>query len=169
MQYKSIYDATHAWVSEMISVPLSVVVKLQSCNPYDLLEVTPPSRGDRIHLFGSLVGDGEVMRYIGRSDKYALLLDDYRVTTADEEDFEVIRENEFPMWNTMWAFSDPCDERWLETHLHTLADCGFRVYESEDYGWLFGIDGCGYDFYAEHWIPLYKARGLQWHEEELYG
>ena len=24
----------------------------------------------------------------------------------------------------------------------------------------------GYDFYENHWIPLYKARGLQWHETE---
>ena len=32
-------------------------------------------------------------------------------------------------------------------------------------GYFFGIDGAGYSFYEEHWIPLYKARGLQWHKE----
>lgn len=29
-----------------------------------------------------------------------------------------------------------------------------------------GIDGAGYDFYEAHWIPLYEARGLHWHEGE---
>lgn len=47
-----------------------------------------------------------------------------------------------------------------------MADCGFRIYEQEDYGYIFGIDGAGYDFYDEHWCPLYKARGLRWHDEE---
>ena len=45
-----------------------------------------------------------------------------------------------------------------------MADCGFRIYQSEDYGYVFGIDGAGYNFYEAHWIPLYKARGFQWHE-----
>ena len=47
-----------------------------------------------------------------------------------------------------------------------MADCGFRIYEQEDYGYIFGIDGAGYDFYEAHWIPLYKARGLKWHLTE---
>ena len=34
------------------------------------------------------------------------------------------------------------------------------------FGYFFGIDGAGYSFYEEHWIPLYKARGLQWHKTE---
>lgn len=47
-----------------------------------------------------------------------------------------------------------------------MADCGFRIYESDDFGgYIFGIDGAGYDFYDAHWIPLYKARGLRWHKE----
>ena len=47
-----------------------------------------------------------------------------------------------------------------------MIECGFVVCESIDYGYFFGIDGGGYDFYNAHWLPLYKARGLQWHEEE---
>ena len=39
------------------------------------------------------------------------------------------------------------------------------MYESGEFGYFFGIDGAGYDFYECHWIPLYKARGLQWHDE----
>ena len=70
------------------------------------------------------------------------------------------------MWGTMWSFTDSSDNSWLEDkkNLQTMADCGFRIYEQEDYGYIFGIDGAGYDFYEAHWIPLYKARGLEWHK-----
>jgi hypothetical protein len=70
-----------------------------------------------------------------------------------------------PMWGTMWSFRNELDNDWLkdEKNLKAMADCGFRIYEQEDYGYIFGIDGMGYDFYESHWIPLYKARGLRWH------
>ncbi len=73
-----------------------------------------------------------------------------------------------PMWGTMWSFGDSEDDYWLEEEdgLELMAECGFRIYEQEDFGYLFGIDGAGYSFMDEHWIPLYKARGLQWHREE---
>ena len=73
-----------------------------------------------------------------------------------------------PMWSTMWSFGDSADDYWLEEEdgLELMAKCGFRIYEQEDFGYLFGIDGAGYSFMEAHWIPLYKARGLHWHEEE---
>ena len=73
-----------------------------------------------------------------------------------------------PMWGTMWSFGDSADDYWLEKRggLELMAECGFRIYEQEDFGYLFGIDGAGYSFMDEHWIPLYKARGLHWHREE---
>ncbi|MDR1630470.1 MAG: hypothetical protein LBS36_09705 [Oscillospiraceae bacterium] len=75
------------------------------------------------------------------------------------------RDTLLPMWGSMWTFSDSADCWWLEDekHLQAMADCGFRIYEQEDFGYFFGIDGMGYDFYDAHWIPLYKARGLKWH------
>ena len=47
-----------------------------------------------------------------------------------------------------------------------MSNCGFRIYESEEFGYFFGIDGAGYDFYESHWEPLYKARGLHWHDPQ---
>ena len=75
---------------------------------------------------------------------------------------------EMPMWNWMWSFGDNIDDWWLENKngIEIMQECGFRVFEHEDYGYYFGIDGAGYDFYEAHWIPLYRARGLQWHDEE---
>lgn len=70
------------------------------------------------------------------------------------------------MWGTMWSFGDSCDDHWLEDMggVRIMSECGFRVYLSDDYGYFFGIDGAGYSFYTEHWVPLYRARGLQWHD-----
>ncbi len=75
-----------------------------------------------------------------------------------------------PVWGWMWTFGDGIDEEWatgeyLGPHIQEMADCGFRLYQSEDFRLIFGIDGAGYDFYEAHWIPLYRARGLKWHKE----
>ena len=90
------------------------------------------------------------------------------LTTEKKSDFEINHDDYLPMWGTMWSFGDSCDDWWLEEDngIELMSQCGFRIYESEEFGYFFGIDGAGYDFYAEHWIPLYKARGLQWHEME---
>ena len=74
--------------------------------------------------------------------------------------------NYLPMWGTLWSFGDASDERWADESLDEIAACGFLVYETDDDEIFIGIDGAGYDFYEAHWIPLYKARGLEWHEEE---
>lgn len=73
-----------------------------------------------------------------------------------------------PMNWMMWSFNDPVDTLWLEKcdGLRKMAECGFRVYKNDEFGYFFGIDGCGYSFYEAHWIPLYKARGLRWHDED---
>lgn len=84
------------------------------------------------------------------------------VTEGDEQD-----EAYFPSWGTMFQFSDSADDYWLEEldGIKILSECGFRVFYSERWGYFFGLDGGGYNFYEAHWIPLYKARGLKWHKE----
>lgn len=89
----------------------------------------------------------------------------HEVTVVDEED---CFDGYLPMWGTMWQFDDWADNGWFEFEdgIQAMSKCGFRVYEHEDYGYFFGIEGAGYNFYEAHWIPLYQARGLHWHEEE---
>lgn len=89
------------------------------------------------------------------------------VTVLDDDDEDDYREF-LPMWGTLWAFSDPTDIWWLEEKggIETMSKLGFRIYHHEEWGYFFGIDGAGYDFYEAHWIPLYKARGLHWHKED---
>ena len=71
-----------------------------------------------------------------------------------------------PGWGTMFHPEWSLDEEWIREHVREVEDCGFLIYDSDETGILLGVDGCGYDFVCEHWTPLYKIRGLQWHEEK---
>ena len=172
MKYDTIKDAAYAWVNEFSSLPLDVVTKLfEASGCCDFYEVTPPSKFDRVYVYdASESGEryGEILRYDEEDDVYEIELDDKTVVRIERDEFDVERDSHFPMWGTMWTFKDSVDDWWLEqdNNLQAMADCGFRIYESEDLGYVFGIDGAGYDFYESHWIPLYKVRGLHWHKEE---
>lgn len=83
----------------------------------------------------------------------------------EEEGSDYPTEGHFPMWGTMFTFKNSLDDQWLQDsdNIQVMRDCGFHVYESEHFDYIFGIDGAGYDFYEAHWTPLYLKRGLQWH------
>ena len=73
---------------------------------------------------------------------------------------------DLPMWGTMWTFEESMDDDWVKENLETIRECGLWVYESDELGIIIGINGAGYDFYENHWMPLYNARGLKWHSEQ---
>ena len=171
MKFDTIKEACQLWVErDMNQVPTSVVEKLMRVSDYsDITEITPPAEYDHISIFsGDYAGeDGEIVRCVG-DDEYIVELDSSKYpdpVTVFEDEFEVPRDDGLPMWGTMGEFKDGCDEQWLENNLQAVANCGFRIYESEDYGYLIGINGAGYDFYEAHFCPLYKTRGLHWHKE----
>lgn len=171
MRYETISDAAHAWVTEFNSIPRGIIDKLSAVDPDGFYEVTPPSLGDRCRVYNDDYRDepGEItdVTWDSNGAVYTVSLDNGATTTGDWADIEVDRDDWFPMYGTMWAFGSMFDTSWLEDqkNLQAMANCGFRIYEQEDYDYIFGIDGCGYDFYEAHWIPLYKARGLHWHEK----
>lgn len=167
MKYETINDAVHAWVAEFNAIPMAIIDKLLEQNSEELHEITPPSVGDRVFVFDSPADEdtGEIIEH--NENVFTIKLDDGTTCDLEAGDFEVQHDEFLPMWGTMWAFGDSIDNWWLEDGgLQIMADCGFRIYEQEDYDYIFGIDGAGYSFYEEHWIPLYKARGLKWHKEE---
>lgn len=176
MKYETISDAAHRWVGEFNAIPQSIIAKLIKLDPDEVTEITPPGSGDQVCLFttehnfeyGYIIGVHESDDNDTDRTLYDIRLDEgEEVVTLDSDDFEVQRDDYLPMWGTMWSFGDSADDYWLEKFggLQIMANCGFRIYEQEDVGYLFGIDGAGYDFYEAHWIPLYKARGLHWHSE----
>lgn len=168
MKYDTIKEAAQAWVREFNAIPSSILEKLLKINPDELQEITPPAVGDRVYVYNPPAGEneGEIIRR--EDDLYTIELDDGTTCVLESGEFDVQHDDFLPMWGTLWAFGDSVDNWWLEEldGLQAMADCGFRIYEQEDYEYVFGIDGAGYDFYDERWIPLYKARGLKWHKEE---
>ncbi len=171
MKTMKLREAVELWVNrDMIAIPMTVVEKLQRFSDYsDIEEVTPVTKYSKVWS-NEYQEIGEVSEIIlNDNDELIATVDFENGETHDVpiEDLSPEDETGLPMWSTMWAFSDRCDLEWLddEENQRIMAECGFRIYESEDFGYIFGIDGAGYSFYEKHWIPLYKARGLRWHEE----
>lgn len=156
-------DAAQEWVREFDAIQQGMIKKLMDAEPEDWHEVTMPAVGDRAYVYEE-TAEGEIVR-LGKN-KFRIKMDGGKELWAAAEDFEVVRDSWLPMWGTMWSFHDLCDCHKLEEDdgIALLSKCGFRVYKSDEFGYFFGIDGCGYDFYEAHWIPLYKAWGLKWHD-----
>lgn len=119
-------------------------------------------------MYADSYGLGEVAEVISTEDDVVLVVD-LDVPRSEQveipaDEVEIERFELLPTWGTMWSFGDSADDWWLEDGdgIEIMSKCGFRIYESDEFGYFFGIDGAGYDFYDAHWIPLYKARGLQW-------
>lgn len=75
----------------------------------------------------------------------------------------------FPIYGTFFNPKELEIGNWIENNLEKVAKCGFRIYKYEETGSIYlGIDGCGYDFYKEHWEPLYDAIGIKCHDFKKY-
>lgn len=61
-----------------------------------------------------------------------------------------------PAWGTVWTLANGHDDR--EELREALDASGFDLFEVQHpdhpIGFFFGIDGGGYSFYGQHWIPL---------------
>lgn len=159
-------DAAHEWVREFNAIQQGMLYPFMKDG--SLSEVTVPATGDRVCVLHGSTEEpyGSITKYDVERNLYTIELDDGKEVKLNPEDFEVERDDYFPMWSVMWSFGDNCDDYWLEEEdgIRIMSECGFRIYEHEEFGYFFGIDGCGYDFYEAHWLPLYNARGLQWHD-----
>lgn len=71
-----------------------------------------------------------------------------------------------PMWSTWFIPSDSFHERFIMENPETVMDCGFTiiVHDGEFFG--LGVDGAGYSFRDTHFMRLYDAQDLKWHDEE---
>ncbi len=176
----TIKEAVFKWVGELNSIPTDMIKALVNANQEEWEEVTVPNVGNQVYIYNIPMKDiygfhckmsgqsgvGEILE-LDDSD-YIVKIDDGATIKIDLEDFDVKREDILPMWSTMWSFKDISDCRWLEERdgIKAMSECGFRIYKHKDWGYFFGIDGGGYDFYDEHWIPAYNELGLKWHTEE---
>lgn len=165
MKYTTINEAAHEWVNGFNAISTSIINKLMQIDREDWHEVTTKSVGDRVYCY-EYCEYGEIESYDEEAEEYIIVLDNDETVRVSENQVE-LGDDMLPMWSTMWSFGDNADDYWLEElgGIQLMSECGFRIYESAEFGYFFGIDGAGYNFYEEHWIPLYKARGLHWHNE----
>lgn len=174
-EYNTISEATCLWIREFNAIQTEIIEKLMQMDPDDWSEVTVPTQGDEVYVCalpseaGTLERHGKIRAYNKESGLYLVELSDGISITTDDESFEVVRYGELPMWGTMWSFGDAVDDWWLEEDdgIRAMSDCGFRIFHHEEFGYFWGIDGAGYNFHEEHFEPLYKARGLKWHDAKI--
>jgi hypothetical protein len=165
-------DAVRQWVGEFNAIPQALIEKAYNFDEIYEMELTPIPKKyecdtcseefdkDFFENEAGETSDGDklcpsCLEGNEESDAYIV----------EEEDYDSV-EYGLPMWGTMWTFSSSLDSDWALNHLDIMADLGFKVYESDELGVFFGINGAGYDFYEAHWNELYKARGLRWHRED---
>ncbi len=168
----TVREAAEEWVGEFNAIPQGMIAKLMRNNPDEWTEATSPSVGDRVYVYDipedldKLEHGGKIRSYDEESELYCIELYDSNLVSVEEDEFEVEYDGGLPMWGTMWSFGDSCDNYWLEEDdgIRIMSECGFRIYVHDEFGYFFGIDGAGYDFYEDHWVPLYRARGLKWHD-----
>ena len=80
----------------------------------------------------------------------------------ETDEFGLVEE---PMWSTYFMPNNSWDANWLKENKEAVAREGFTIICMDEELFALGIDGAGYDFYEEHWIPLYRLRGFQWHDD----
>ena len=166
MKFKTIGEATRHWVNGFNAIDQNIIERLARYNIDDIHEVTKIREGSQVYYCGEVM----TVESIDFENNTAILShysDDNIEADLDYIDLEF--DSFLPMWGTMWSFGEFIDEEWLtdDDGLQLMSDCGFRIfYDEESNTHYFGVDGAGYDFYEAHWIPLYKARGLMWHEEK---
>lgn len=95
--------------------------------------------------------------------------DDHWEFKGESYDDEFVEDDglswvDVPMWNTWFEISDAFYQDWIERHLTEVAAIGFTLIYHDGELWGLGVDGAGYSFYDEHWIPLYDLAGIRWHE-----
>lgn len=173
----TIQDATRKWVSEFSRFPWDMIRKLIEVDRESWVEVTMPSIGDYVYInvlpkkdidgneYDSSKNEGKIVE-VKEDNVYLVKLYNGVKIQVNKDFIEVKRDDFLPMRGWLWQFEDSCDNYWLEEKegIRSMSECGFRIYRQDAWGYFFGIDGAGYDFYEAHWIPAYKKRGLCWHD-----
>lgn len=73
-RFKTIKEATEAWIHEMNAIPQGMISQLFQDHPDDWTEVTKPSKYDRVYVFDN--GDyGEITDIDEETEEYIISLD----------------------------------------------------------------------------------------------
>jgi len=167
----NIKEATNRWVNEFNFVSETLIQNAVGEDFGDWIDLTR----DIITVGDTVYYDGENWEVLEIDDDMLFLEslnDPESMGNIEVKKWEVEPEEDyysglFPMWGTLFNPKSGFDEEWIQNNLEKVKECGLRAFEYYPTGDIFlGVDGAGYSFMDNHWIPLYKARGLQWHDFE---
>ena len=138
-------DACKRWINnDFDNIPNQLITRAYRDNPEDL----------------QLLAGGRLVCANCGADK-----EDHDDEQCDDPEYSNEPPYDWPaMWGTLFHPATSFDEDWIRENLDAVAECGILVYDADETGILLAIDGAGYDFYEAHWLPLYRARGLNWHK-----
>lgn len=168
---KTIKEAAAEWIDNFSYVPGTVIDKLSAFDANiaaydsDSFRLLASPRIECLDCCAHYEGDlslDELRGAAGTSDGIPC---EYCESNKGDDWIVGRPEYAFPCgWGTLFAPKDSADLHWFSEHADEVAKLGFFVFESEDWDILLGIDAGGFDFYDAFWIPLYKLRGLRWHD-----
>lgn len=160
--YKTTREAVIAWVDTLNQIPTEMLQIVIDSDPNDWEEETLPTTGSIVWYKNK---EYEVID--ADTDSCTIKLDSRENLVLSNREVKLAVDSLLPRSNAMWSFDDPVDtESALGEGAFSMSQLGFRVYRSEKFGYFFGIDGGGYDYYAKHWTPLYKMLGMRWSDED---
>ena len=158
------------WVDSMNQYPGDMILELIRVGHDNWCELTTPCLGDKVFLrdvpindplYGEAVyGTVKEIQNDFESYLYSVELKNGSVKTLSLNDIRFMFPELLPSWSCVWSFKDPKDIQWIEEFdgLEALSENGFRVFFHEKWGYFFGIGNSGYDFYKEHWNPVFDRR-----------
>ena len=95
-------------------------------------------------------------------------VEDMDQNQIDDARSEIENQQREVMWGTIFEAKDNTIKDWiLDDYEKIITEAGFTIIdlsrENEgeyETGVFLGVNGAGYDFYDQHWIPLYKIFGV---------
>lgn len=167
MTEETVREYAEKWVNGLNSIPTCMIRRLMELEPTTWREVTKPVKGTPVAVFDPEVEDthlyGNVVEsYLPDLDTYKVELENHAVIYAKARNVTIDYWNTLPLSDIMWSFRYPNEpeREWLSADegLYAVSECGFRIFKSEDFGYVIGFNEGDPDSFEKHWISLYKAR-----------
>lgn len=162
----NLQENTRKWIDTFRELPLDMFKQLVNSDGKSWVEVTPIATGDNVYSldkkeFGTV--DEITTNELGGT-VYTVDVDGYGTIETTEDKLEInYNRGYFPKGIVVWSFTTFEDKMWLEEDkqaLQIMAECGFRIYKHELWGYFFGFSHIldGGDRMELSWYPLYEMR-----------
>ena len=169
---KTVCDAVYTWVETFNTFPIEMIEQLMEMDDGTWQELTALKAGDDVYVYDlpencdSTEHSGRILDMERKKGVCKVRLADGGVITTERDNLEAEYDSMLPMWRKLWQFKNDLDNQWLSEKggIELMSGIGFRIYRHKSWGYFFGIDAAGSDFYTNFFTPLYIARGLKLHD-----